>query len=79
MASVEKNIFFARLAEQAERFEDMIRHMTEVVKVRRTLCSQHQSIGWTLAVIRGAQLAFSRLQKRGCLAPISLESHQRLD
>jgi hypothetical protein len=31
--SREKNIYFARLAEQAERYDDMIYYMKEVVKV----------------------------------------------
>ena len=31
--SREKSIYFARLAEQGERYEDMIRYMKEVVKV----------------------------------------------
>ena len=31
--NIEKEIFMARLAEQAERFEDMTVHMTNVVKV----------------------------------------------
>jgi len=34
MASRDKSIYFARLAEQGERYEDMIRYMKEVVKVR---------------------------------------------
>ena len=33
MAERDKNIYFARLAEQGERYEDMIRYMKEVVKV----------------------------------------------
>ena len=33
MASRDKSIYFARLAEQGERYEDMIRYMKEVVKV----------------------------------------------
>ena len=28
------NIYYARLAEQGERYEDMIKHMKEVAKVR---------------------------------------------
>lgn len=28
-----KDIYFARLAEQGERFEDMVKYMTAVVKV----------------------------------------------
>ena len=32
--SREDNIYFARLAEQGERYEDMIRYMKEVCKVR---------------------------------------------
>ena len=31
--SREKSIYFARLAEQGERYEDMIKYMKEVVKV----------------------------------------------
>ena len=31
--SREKNIYFARLAEQGERYDDMIKYMKEVVKV----------------------------------------------
>lgn len=37
MASRDKSIYFARLAEQGERYEDMIRYMKEVVKVRMGL------------------------------------------
>ena len=33
MSERDKNIYFARLAEQGERYEDMIRYMKEVVKV----------------------------------------------
>jgi len=33
MSDRDKNIYFARLAEQGERYEDMIRYMKEVVKV----------------------------------------------
>jgi len=33
MNSREDNIYFARLAEQGERYEDMIRYMKEVSKV----------------------------------------------
>lgn len=33
MASREDNIYYARLAEQGERYEDMIRYMKEVSKV----------------------------------------------
>ena len=32
--SREDNIYYARLAEQGERYEDMIRYMKEVSKVR---------------------------------------------
>ena len=33
--SREDNIYYARLAEQGERYEDMIRYMKEVSKVRK--------------------------------------------
>ena len=33
MAEGDKNIYFARLAEQGERFEDMVNYMNSVVKV----------------------------------------------
>lgn len=33
MSTREDNIYFARLAEQGERYEDMIRYMKEVAKV----------------------------------------------
>jgi hypothetical protein len=33
MATVEQNIYFARLAEQGERFEDMVKYMKAVVEV----------------------------------------------
>ena len=33
MTSREDNIYYARLAEQGERYEDMIRYMKEVCKV----------------------------------------------
>ena len=35
MATREDNIYFARLAEQGERYEDMIKYMTEVANVSR--------------------------------------------
>ena len=35
MAEVVKNIYFARLAEQGERFEDMVNYMKSVCKVSR--------------------------------------------
>lgn len=34
--SREDNIYYARLAEQGERYEDMIRYMKEVSKVSKT-------------------------------------------
>ena len=34
--SREDNIYYARLAEQGERYEDMINHMEAVAKVRFT-------------------------------------------
>ena len=45
MASRDKSIYFARLAEQGERYEDMIRYMKEVVKVSFD--------SWTVRVDRG--------------------------
>ena len=33
MATREDNIYFAKLAEQAERYEDMVRRMRQVVDV----------------------------------------------
>ena len=33
MAETDKNIYFARLAEQGDRFEDMCSYMKTVVKV----------------------------------------------
>ena len=53
MAEVVKNIYNARLAEQGERFEDMVTHMKAVVKVSPTLFNKHlpklyyPSIGWS--------------------------------
>ena len=38
MAHRDKSIYFARLAEQGERYEDMIRYMKEVVKVSIIKC-----------------------------------------
>ena len=32
--SLEENIFMARVAEQAERFDDMVKYLQEVVKVK---------------------------------------------
>ena len=43
MASRDKSIYFARLAEQGERYEDMIRYMKEVVKVRIYMQTYHSS------------------------------------
>lgn len=37
MMSREDNIYYARLAEQGERYEDMIKYMKEVAKVKLTL------------------------------------------
>lgn len=34
MSQREDNIYYARLAEQGERYEDMIRYMKEVANVR---------------------------------------------
>ena len=34
MSSLEENIFMARVAEQAERFDDMVYYLQEVVKVK---------------------------------------------
>ena len=38
MAEVVKKIYFARLAEQGERFEDMVDYMKAVVKVSLSFC-----------------------------------------
>ena len=46
MASRDKSIYFARLAEQGERYEDMIRYMKEVVKVRMVLYSCGAVSAW---------------------------------
>jgi len=59
--SREDNIYFARLAEQGERYEDMIRYMKLVATV-----SPPPILIQTVrppTVQRGAQLAFSRIQK----------------
>jgi len=45
MSDRDKNIYFARLAEQGERYEDMIRYMKEVVKVSYSLIL-YPSISW---------------------------------
>lgn len=37
MASVAQNVYFARLAEQGERFEDMITYMKAVVEVKHLI------------------------------------------
>jgi hypothetical protein len=48
MATVEQNIYFARLAEQGERFEDMVKYMKAVVEVITTHINM---LGWPLAFI----------------------------
>jgi hypothetical protein len=35
--SKEDTIFYAKLSEQAERYEDMVKHMKEIANVVRTL------------------------------------------
>ena len=42
MTSREDNIYYARLAEQGERYEDMIRYMKEVCKVNFYILSSIQ-------------------------------------
>ena len=51
--SREDYIYFARLAEQGERYEDMIRYMKEVSRVR--LCSNHTNIERIRTIQRGTQ------------------------
>ena len=48
MATVEQNIYFARLAEQGERFEDMIKYMKAVVEVKLHILNM---LGQSLAFI----------------------------
>ncbi len=43
MTSREDNIYYARLAEQGERYEDMIRYMKEVSKVSPACFFNHSS------------------------------------
>ena len=42
MTSREDNIYYARLAEQGERYEDMIRYMKEVCKVNLSVLTSIQ-------------------------------------
>lgn len=46
MASVVQNIYFARLAEQGERFEDMITYMKAVVEVRFLLMQANHMLSY---------------------------------
>lgn len=54
MASTAQNIYNARLAEQGERFEDMVTYMKAVVKVRsfKYICKLNSfgCAGWSPAV-----------------------------
>ena len=43
MASREDSIYFARLAEQGERYEDMIKYMKDVSQVSTLLHVHHGS------------------------------------
>jgi hypothetical protein len=45
MASREDCIYFARLAEQGERYDDMIKNMKQVANV--SFCAKTIVIGWS--------------------------------
>ena len=79
MASREDNIYFAKLAEQAERYEDMVRRMKAVVDVsphksnrldknstmRNETCSlQLIKTLWELDEPHGDQLMLSNKRKK---------------
>jgi 14-3-3 protein epsilon len=44
MASREDNIYYARLAEQGERYEDMIKYMKEVCKGGQELANEERNL-----------------------------------
>ena len=44
MASREDNIYYARLAEQGERYEDMIKYMKEVCKGSQELANEERNL-----------------------------------
>ena len=84
MADVEKNIYYARLAEQGERFEDICTYMKAVIKVSLAPAqtgthppNQRFSAVRPPTHQSRAQPALSRLQKYSCFAPRCLENAQR--
>jgi hypothetical protein len=56
MASREDCIYFARLAEQGERYDDMIKNMKQVANVSYFV--KYIDIGWPPTLERGTQSAF---------------------
>ena len=68
MADVEKNIYYARLAEQGERFEDICTYMKAVIKSGHQLTSLERnllSVGYknTVASRRAAWRTLSDIQE----------------
>ena len=67
----ENNIYYARLAEQGERYEDMINFMKIVAKV--SLLPLTLFTVWRPALQRGTQLAFCCIQEFSGHQACSLE------
>ena len=75
MASTSREdcIYFARLAEQGERYDDMIKNMKLVANVSSTV---HQSnAGWSLTLKRRKKFAFCCLQKLSWSKESCLENY----
>ena len=63
----EDNIYYARLAEQGERYEDMIRYMKEVARVSPSQWSRTPRGLSTLAALGSEGLRFAdNLKRRSC-------------
>jgi hypothetical protein len=86
--SREDNIYYARLAEQGERYEDMIRYMKEVSRVSAHPAMAYPfqsfniwfdadnfSVEWIRAFERGAQSSQRRLQELCWLQKDRLEDY----
>jgi len=81
----EDYIYYARLAEQGERYEDMIRYMKEVSRVSDNFVNCYLypfkcagisfKIGRTRAIERRAQSSECRIQELGGLTQNRMEDH----
>ena len=72
----EDNIYYARLAEQGERYEDMIRYMKEVAKVSSQ--RENHACSLSIACETGLTAKAGRVRTRGCILSVNLKVDLKL-